>query len=382
MNRPSAARRNVAIVVAGSLLLALLWIFTNPMSVDAQPTEPGLVSAATYEITQPGDELVVMVTFDPGSTPASAVSGTVSYDDAELGFVSCETAGLGSCNNIDGSVRFAAISLTGWSSATDLLSIEFDSANVIHGSDLVLTLDGVYDTGAVAIENVSALDGAVAIVAQADGGLAGDVVDLGTNIGIYDLEVCAAAGDASQTWCAATNAWGAYAIDGLASANYNLTIVDPTGYYASATIADIVVSSTAVTTGVDAALSVAVDDSVDHSVDTPADPIDEVAPPADPIDDVAPPATAEGGAITGTVTNAAGLPVFGAQVCTAQPFNQGQTCVFTRADGTYMLSDLTTGNYSVTATDPARRYGDAASKYFGVVSPETRSAIDLSLPAL
>lgn len=284
MDRPVVSRRNTTFVVIGALLLALTWFVSNPVSADAEATQRAAISVGSYEIVERSDGLTVVVAIDPGSTGASAVSGQLSYDETELGFISCTAVELGTCQNVGGAVQFAALAVAGWSSTTELLSIEFDSVNLAVGSDLVLNIDEFYDAAVVAIDDFAVIDGAVVLAAP-----------------VFE---------------------------------------DP-----------------------------------ESDLDLPIEP-------ADQLDEIVPPVTGGFGAISGTVTSLeTGSPVFGVEVCASEPIISKPTCGFTRTDGSYVLSDLTTGNYNVIASDPTGRFGEASPQFLGVVSPETRSDIDLSMPA-
>lgn len=373
MDRSSISRRTVIAVVVASMLLALLAVVSNPLSAGADPILPTTISTENYQVAASGSPLTVAVTLNPGSTRIGAVAGALTFDTNQLGFVSCASTGMGVCNFIDGQVRFAAVDVASWTSPVDVLTVEFDTSNVVSGSALTITVDDIYDSDVLRVDDREVANGSVTIgVAAEEGAITGHVSNATSGFGLVGAEVCAS--DQTQVAaCGLTNAWGEYEIEGLASGTYGVSFVDTTGLLATLTTEGVVVTSPDVTPDIDASLAPARSTSAEEDVETDQ-------PESQPEDTVDDSPSGVHGTLAGTVTNLAGSPVFGAEVCAVQPLVMQASCVFTKPDGSYTLAELPTGNYNLTATDPARRYGDAESQFMGV-SRDSLRIVDISLPA-
>lgn len=64
-----------------------------------------------------------------------------------------------------------------------------------------------------------------------------------------------------------------------------------------------------------------------------------------------------GSSLSGVITLLADdSPIFAAQVCAVRAFPPAESCVYSQVDGSYLITDLGPGNYSVVASDVLGRY--------------------------
>lgn len=366
--RPSDDRRTGLLgALFAAVVVVFLWLLTAASPADADPPKPATLSITAGAAATDG-VVEAAVLFDAGTTGAAAVSGLVEFDPTQVTFVDCSMSGFGSCNLVDGTVRFAAVDVSGWTGTAELLEIRLDASALTGTSPLTLSVTDVYDNAAVAIDDYTIEHGEIvgvgttpAVDDAAPVRVHGLVTDGSTGFGTPGIDVCLTGTDSSEPACTTTNAWGAYEVSGDGAGSYSLEVTDPIGTYHSTTIADLQVTAAGL--------------NLDVELETGSAAVDETDQPA--------PATAGEGAtsISGTVTDGAGTPVFGALVCGSEPLVGGETCAYSRSDGTYSLNDLSAGNYNIAVTDPAERYADSSPVLVGVTAVTPATGIDFALAA-
>lgn len=339
-------------------------------SADAQPTQAARFSVDSIELDD-DTTFTAQVALDPGTSQIAAVTAGVRYDAAVLQVSDCQVDGTGVCNDVDGEVRFAALSVSGLQESDEFLTIEFERVSDARSTDLELNVETAVDPVGFLLDDVDLVDGQVEWI-NAEGSLTGAVTDALSAEGIYNADVCASRADEAPT-CVRTGGLGNYVIDGLSSGLYTVVITDPSGVYESASVVGNV-TAPEITTGMGAELrSMAVLAISPPEPPAPIDPIDPVAPDAS----VGPaPSSIAGQVIDAT----SGEAIFGLNVCATMPLVLTQSCTYTTVTGSFVLADLMTGNYELTVTDPAQRFADSAGGvYVGVTSQAGAGNVELSV---
>jgi hypothetical protein len=209
-------------------------------------------------------------------------------------------------------------------------------------------------------------------LAAGTGQISGVVTRASGGVSIAGIEVCAFSTSAEEPGaesfgCATTSSSGEYTITGLASGQYDVEFISPAEsepgyiaqYYQGTTSFEdakaVPVTAGGTVSGIDAALE-------------------------------------EGGRITGKVTRASGgAPIEGVEVCATAVHTEGFGCAKTKANGSYTITGLASGNYEVEFSSPIEGGLDFVSQYWEyasssteatkvlVTAPETVSGIDAKL---
>lgn len=366
----SHLRRPLLLAVAALLTaIAVFGLVGSPESVDAQVTESARFTVETADLDD--DTVTVTVALDPGTSRIAALNAGLNFDADAVTAESCEVSITGVCNVVDGEVKFAGLSVTGFGEVEDFLTVTF-TANGNSSDAVALDLEIVTasDDYGMLLDDVE-LVGAELHMVETLGSMTGEVVDAATRASLYDIEVCAGI-DAQAASCVRTSALGSFVIDELASGTYTVVVSDLAGYYEPITTT-VEVESPEITTGFVAEMR----PPVVEQAPAPAEP--------DPSSDTpftSPAALAgEASTVTGTVTDAAtGDAIFGLQVCATMPVIGTQACSYTTGTGEYRIEGLDTGNYNITVSDPGQRYADTDTDRFVGVTDETGAAgVDLSV---
>lgn len=367
------SKRLLAVLATLSIaaVIGAFAIVGGSTSAQAQPSQAARFSVDSIELDA-DTSFTAQVALDPGTSQIAAVTAAVSYDVDVLQVAACAVNGTGVCNDIDGEVRFAALSVTGLEGNADFLTIEFERVSDVASTDLEITVETAVDPTGADLDQVDIVDGQVAWLDEL-GSVTGAVTDSVSGEGVYNADVCVSLADAAPT-CVRTGGLGNYVIEGLASGLYTVVITDPSGVYETATLVGNV-TAPAMTTGMGAELVPAVLAALEPEVPVNVDPagpgIDSSYVPADPA-----PSTISGQ----VVDSATGEAIFGLQVCATMPFVLTQSCGFTTATGSFELSELNTGNHELTVTDPTQRFADSAGGVYVGVTGETGAAgIELSV---
>lgn len=393
------ARAIVGAIIVTALLLGVLAAAQPAYAQDASPA----ITASSHKVT-PGEVFTAAVSFDPAGLDIGALSLTLRYDTTSLEAQSCSASGTGLCHLTSDGVRFARVDTLRIDFTTELVTIDFAVLPTAVTSEITIDLNAIATMDGERPSDPRVSSGVVETEApQPLGGLNGEVLDA-DGAGVFAAQVCAVDTSGVQT-CAETSGLGAFAIDGLASGEYSVTITDPSGVLGPAAL-DTAVSAPDVTTGLTATLSPAteneasapetpaLDDGADDTtndttaatttVTTPTDPVpddetqtDEPDPvePAAPVVTAtpaltAPPLTslsAAAGEIVVRVVDARDAPVGGAEVCATAPVVGTQACGLTDVTGIVRLSNLAVSNYRLTAiVDPDVRFDSPEPLLVGV----------------
>lgn len=367
--------RNPRRVLSLLALISVVGVFALASSfvsnAGAQPTVAPHVSLAV-EMNDDGTTAVVTVMLDPGSEIVAALDGVISYNPLLATPTGCEdVGGFGACNpESAGLLRFASASTTDWLEPTSIFSVAF---SVTEPSEVAVTLGATYAPTTEEIEATVSDPVMLGVVSTVAGSGAVTGTILAGDTALFGTQVCAESNQTGASVCADVDSRGSYRIEGLATGSYTMAARHYSGDYAVLTISDIAVVSPNLTQGVDGALVSGTASEEDAATD------EETAPAAEA--SASPRAAGSAGTVSGTVTNAAGVPVPAALVCIEDRGIQRPSCAGTGFDGSYEINGLTAGNYVVSITDPGGRYGDQTGPSFGLNTGALREGIDFTLTA-
>ena len=345
--------------------IAVFGLLGSPDSVDAQATEAARLTVEAGDVED--GTVTVTVALDPGTSQIAALTAGLTFDEDAVVAASCEVSFYGVCGVDDGEVKFAGFSVSGFDEADDFVTVTFTTAGATADAGAVpidLEVLVASDEAGMVLDDVELVSAELHMV-ESLGSMTGDVTDAASGIGLYDIDVCAAADEQAPT-CVRTSGLGTFVLEGLASGTYTVVISDPAGLYASVTeIVDI--ESPAMTTGIVAAMQPTAIDEPEPVADVPA---------------TSPAATAgDPSTVSGIVTDAAtGDAIFGIQVCATMPVIGTQACSYTTTTGEYRIEGLDTGNYNITASDPGQRYAATdRDRFVGVTSTTGAASVNLSV---
>lgn len=149
MFRARATRSILIAGVLGLVLAATGWSAGLMPQAEAQGGDFELsLSSAVILDGLSGD---VTLSVSPGASEAAAISGTVTYNDAELTATGCAPiVPVASCNvDTPGEVKYTAIDPQGWSVTTELITITFENIGLGAGeSGLTITTTTAVDAAA------------------------------------------------------------------------------------------------------------------------------------------------------------------------------------------------------------------------------------------
>lgn len=361
----SRRRPGHGLVAIAALVVAMVGALIGAPIASAQATPPTL--EVTSHVLDDTNQFTATISLDPGAD-LGAVSGLLEYEQTALAVTSCAMGELGVCHNSDKGLAFAAIAPQGFAGDASFVSVQFAVLTPGLMTDLVLTVDTAVTVEGAPIDGVVAFSGIV--VPGALGGLNGDVMDV-NNIGLFGMQVCAIGALASPA-CTVSTGLGAFVIDGLPSGDYSLVVSDPNDLLETQSSVVTVIGSD-VTTGISVTMA------PPGLVETPVVPVVQVPETEVPVE--LPSIQAEAGEIAVQITAANGaFAIFGANVCATMPLVGTQQCGFSDADGVARLQGLAPGNYELSATDPAGRFGLPETVFVGLNSSEGVVAA-LQLPA-
>ncbi|MGD8440891.1 MAG: carboxypeptidase regulatory-like domain-containing protein [Holophagae bacterium] len=213
--------------------------------------------------------------------------------------------------------------------------------------DDVLTLDEGTDVEVVLDQRIEGFD--VAVGNLATGGLTGTVTDAATGAPLSGIEVWVAdrKGRVLYDQIATTDASGGYDVSGLWPERYTVELYDPTYTYQTRVIGQVLVGEDPV-------------DGVDGSLD------------------IAPPGTLPG-AITGTVRDELGQPLFGVRVSASSLDGTSFGAALTDSAGSYRVRDLPSGQYEVRFDS---RDGFQVTEFFDdVTDPDAATPVAVAMAA-
>lgn len=363
---PRKPLRAVALFSLIAVIGVLAMVSTNARNAGAQPTSAPQASLDVV-MSDDGSTATVTLSVDPGSEVVVAFDGVISYNPDHATPTGCEVIdGFGACNpESAGAILFAAASLDEWSQATDIAELSF---TVTDASDIAFTLGTVFAPDNATIEGATSGEpatlGDAPAAAAGSGGITGII--LAGDTALFGTQVCAQSIQTDASQCADVDSRGAYRIDGLATGSYDLVARHYSDEFAQLTINDVAVISPNLTQGVDGSLLGADEEA---SEDSPASAQTGSSTPG------------TGNSVSGTVTDASGAAVPAALVCVEDVAIGQPSCRGTGFDGEYVISNLPSGNYVATVTDPGRRYADQEGDTFGLTIDQAKTGVDFTLTA-
>lgn len=354
-------------MLATAIVAALVLAF-NPFAgtgtANAQASERARLMVADQNI--PGDgPISVVAQLDPGSSRLGAITASLHYDPAVLSVLSCDAGATGVCNDLDGRVAFARLAIDGLIETTEMVVVEFEKLAETNAdaTDLSFEIKTAVDAVGYDLDGIVIEDGTLSFI-EATGALTGQVLLAETAEMLHDIEVCISS-NIVDTTCVDTGGLGTFRFDGLPSGEYSVVATDGSGALQRTSI-QAKVTAPEITGGLEILLTPQTEDleDGDESVSDAAETDDSEA--------------ASPGTISGRVVDTHGVPIFGLEVCAAQPLLRTNTCVYTTGTGEFAMSELRAGNYQVSVNDPVERYASASEiRYVGVEIDSGVSGVEI-----
>lgn len=353
----AAPQRRLGLAVLAAAVLTLFSALLVVPSASAQEAPPTLT--VTSHVLDGTGEFTATVALEPGTEPLGAIAALLEYDRSALAILDCSTGDLGVCHDAPDGLSFAGIAPQGFAADPSFVAIRFAVVTPGVTTDLLLSVRTVASVTGAPIEGAVAFSGLVAPAEApaAEGGLNGEVLDQ-NSAGLFGMQVCAIAVSGEST-CTVTTGLGAFILDGLEGGDYSLVLTDPNELLASQSMV-VTVKESEVTTGISVTMA------PPSAVDVPEAPTAVVVPEPEAPVDIAPLEAAADEIAVQVLAASGGFPVFGANVCATMPLIGTQTCNFSDADGVARLSNLGVGNYELSASDPAGRFGAAEPIFVGL----------------
>lgn len=377
MRAPSSLRRVAVAIGFVSLAGAAAWFGLSAESVDAQqPENPTIGVESLIDDSQLGAD----ITIDPGTTEPGAMQGQLSYDPSVITFVECDHLdGFGACRAEDGIVHFGSFVVESWATESSVVTLNFEILEEEGASQLDLDVEMVFDVDGNRLEydvvdgiygSADDLDETTPIDAvDAQGGIEGRIVNA-DGAGVAAVNVCATSDLTGRRTCDDTDVFGDYAIEGLATAPYTMSVDDPQGIYEDGAASDVAVISPKVTSDLNITIALPADTDPDTGSDNGDS--DTTTPDHD------------GGArdfVSGTVRDADLAGVAGVLVCADGVGNDARSCDLTAGDGSYRIDGLSSGNYQISANDPQGRFADADTRTVALDSAVGRPGLNFGVEA-
>jgi len=382
----SSSQRWIALSAIVAFLIGFAWLLLAPAAADAQDSTAPTISLSASPVDAAVPFRTIAVEFDPGTAGVGSLSANLNFDPTQVAVQSCDISEVGACSVQDGFVRFATFSLGGGIQAnSQLVTVNFVAVGTDAETEFVIEVD-VADSafGQNLPEPIASSSVVVELTAPSVGSLTGTVTELGNPAGFFGADVCVTNNATLNEQCGRTSGLGTWRFDALVVGDYTITVVDPSGVLAT-NVSHAVVRADQITAGLVAELSAVIEepleaDTVEEDTASVAGPQTSPAPvrqPNTPLADINYSAS-----ISGQVVDAAtGQPVSGISVCATQPLVLHQSCSLTNANGSYVLDNLSTGNYWVVATDSLARFDSSDQTLVGVVGEIVRDGVRILMTA-